>query len=131
MFYKLGMKHLGDKRAPVFLKMEGFSWFQGIPGFLQDKSKAEKGNQLKLEWMKVIVQVQFLLSVPVEPEKEVTDVWLATSFRAQNDAKSSEMLLIFRLDATLTKALLHIRSWQSKDSSSLSVMIANGLDSLR
>ena len=87
MFHKLDMKHLGDKRAPVFLKMEGFSWLQGIPGFLQDKSKAEKGNQLKLEWMKVVVQVQFLLSIPVEPEKEVTDVWFATSFRAQNDSQ--------------------------------------------
>jgi hypothetical protein len=89
MFHHLDAKHLGMEGAPMFPEIEVFSWFQGVPGFLQVESKAEKGDQLNLEWVKVVGQVQLLLPIPVELEEKVTDVWFTAIVRVQNGGQKS------------------------------------------
>ena len=113
MFNHLGDEHSGMKGAPMFPEIEAFSRFQGFPGFLQAESKAEKDNQLKLKWVEVVVKVTHLLPIPVEPEKQVTDVWLASTLKVKNGSHESRNALDL-LPGDLVKALLHFKSWQSK-----------------
>ena len=105
MFNHLGDERCGMKGAPMFPEIEAFSRFQGFPGFLQAESKAEKDNQLRLEWVKVVVKITFLLPIPVEPEKQVTDVWLASILKVKNGSHESRNALDLLLGNCLDEGI--------------------------